>query len=48
MTPAALASSEIAFRAFGWTNIIFFTGVVIATAKYHHKMGGRGNRPRGT
>ena len=37
MTPAALTSKDIAFRAFGWTNVIFFTGVVIATVKYHHR-----------
>ena len=37
MTPAALTSPDFAFRAFGWTNIIFFTGVVFVTVKYHHK-----------
>ena len=48
MSPAALTSPDIAFRAFGWTNVVFFTGVVFATVKYHHKMGGKGNGPRGT
>ena len=37
MSPAALTSPDIAFRAFGWTNVVFFTGVVFATVKYHHK-----------
>lgn len=36
MSPAALASKDFAFRAFGWTNLIFFTGVVVVTVKYHH------------
>ena len=48
MTPAALASPDMGFRAFAWTNVIFFTGVVIVTAKYHHKMGGKGKGPRET
>jgi hypothetical protein len=48
MTPAVLASPNMAFRAFGWTNVVFFTMVVVVTVKYHHKMGGKGNRPRGT
>ena len=46
MTPAALTSPDIAFRAFGWTNVVFFTGVVVVTVKYHHKMGGKGNGSR--
>ena len=37
MSPAALASQDFAFRAFGWMNLIFFTGVVAVTVKYHHK-----------
>lgn len=37
MSPAALISQDFAFRAFGWTNVIFFTGVVIVTVKYHHR-----------
>ncbi len=48
MSPAALTSPDFAFRAFGWTNFFFFTGVVAVTVKYHHKMGGKGNGPRGT
>ena len=34
---AALISKDFAFRAFGWTNLFFFTGVVVVTVKYHHK-----------
>lgn len=37
MSPAALVSQDFAFRAFGWTNLVFFTGVVIVTVKYHKK-----------
>lgn len=37
MSPVALTSKDFAFRAFGWTNVIFFTGVVVVTIKYHHK-----------
>jgi uncharacterized protein with PQ loop repeat len=37
MTPAVLASQNMAFRAFGWTNLVFFTVVVLVTVKYHHK-----------
>ena len=37
MSPAALASQDFAFRAFGWTNLVFFTGVVFVTVKYHHR-----------
>lgn len=37
MSPAALTSSDFGFRAFGWMNIIFFTGVVVVTVKYHHR-----------
>lgn len=48
MTPAAVISQDIGFRAFGWMNVIFFTGVVVVTIKYHHKMGGKGSGPRGT
>lgn len=36
MSPAALISKDFAFRMFGWTNLIFFTGVVFVTLKYHH------------
>ena len=35
MSPAALMSQDIAFRLFGWTNLIFFTVVVVVAAKYH-------------
>ena len=37
MSPEALASPDSAFRIFGWMNLIFFTGVVFVTVKYHHK-----------
>ncbi len=37
MSPGALTSKDFAFRAFGWTNLFFFTGVVFVTVKYHHK-----------
>jgi len=37
MSPAAFISKDFAFCAFGWTNLVFFTGVVIVTVKYHHK-----------
>ena len=48
MSPVAFASQDFAFRAFGWTNVVFFTGVVVVTVKYHHKFRGTGNGPRGT
>ncbi|OQA57931.1 MAG: hypothetical protein BWY42_00213 [Candidatus Omnitrophica bacterium ADurb.Bin277] len=35
MSPAALRSSDIAFRLFGWTNLVFFTAVVAVAVKYH-------------
>ena len=34
MTPAALTSTDIAFRVFGVMNIIFFTAVLFFTLKY--------------
>lgn len=37
MTPAAFVSQDLAFKLFGWTNLIFFTVAVIVTVKYHHK-----------
>ena len=37
MSPGALTSPDIAFRAFGWMNVVFFSGVVVVTVKYHHK-----------
>ena len=45
MTPAALTSPDFAFRSFGWTNVIFFTGVVAVTVKYHHRFN---NKKEGT
>jgi len=40
MSPAALASKDVTFYWFGWMNLIFFTGVVVVTVKYHHKFRG--------
>jgi hypothetical protein len=37
MSPAAFLSQDFAFKLFGWTNLIFFTVVVIVALKYHHK-----------
>jgi len=37
MLPSVLTSPDFAFRAFGWVNTLFFTGVVAVTVKYHHK-----------
>jgi len=34
MSPAALTSKDIAFRAFGITNLIFFTAVTFVTLRY--------------
>jgi uncharacterized protein with PQ loop repeat len=34
MSPAALTSDDFAFRAFGYTNLIFFTAVVFVALKY--------------
>jgi uncharacterized protein with PQ loop repeat len=34
MSPAALTSEDVAFRAFGITNLIFFTVVVVVALKY--------------
>lgn len=34
MSPNALTSTDFAFRAFGWTNLFFFTGVLAVTIKY--------------
>ena len=44
MSPAALTSQDFAFRAFGWMNVIFFTGVVVVTVKYHHRFKKKGTR----
>ena len=46
MSPGALTSQDFAFRVFGWMNIIFFTGVVFVTVKYHHKFQGTENGKR--
>ncbi|HNX67869.1 MAG TPA: hypothetical protein PLL75_03650 [Candidatus Omnitrophota bacterium] len=37
MSPGALTSKDATFYWFGWMNLIFFTGVVFVTVKYHHK-----------
>ena len=34
-TPVALMSADIAFKAFGISNIVFFTGVMYHVLKYH-------------
>lgn len=44
MSPAAFMSKELSFRLFGYTNLIFFTAVVVVTLKYHHKFGKKGKR----
>jgi len=41
MTPAALKSSDLAFRLFGYTNALFFTVVVFFIFYYRWKPGGR-------
>lgn len=41
MSPAALTSQDVAFRAFGITNLLFFTVVVVVTLKYR-----RGKKPQ--
>ena len=41
MTPQSLRSSDIAFRAYGVMNIIFFTLVVIFILKYRVKPGAK-------
>ena len=37
MSPAALTSKDIAFHAFGITNVIFFTAVTFVTVFYHKR-----------
>ena len=37
MSPSALTSKDIAFRAFGITNLIFFTAVTFVTLWYRKK-----------
>lgn len=44
MSPAALQSQDFAFRVFGWMNLVFFSGVVVVTVKYHHVFKKRGIR----
>jgi uncharacterized protein with PQ loop repeat len=34
-TPAALMSSDIAFKSFGFTNIFLFSGVMFCVLKFH-------------
>ncbi|MBI3252419.1 MAG: hypothetical protein HYZ52_03765 [Candidatus Omnitrophica bacterium] len=41
MTPQALRSSDIAFKAYGIVNIIFFSLVVFFILKYRKQNGGR-------
>ena len=40
MTPRALTSSDLAFKLFGITNIIFFSLVVFFTVKYRRSKKG--------
>ncbi len=47
MSPAALTSQDFAFRIFGLTNLVFFTGVVVVTVKYHHIFKKKGLGTRG-
>ena len=37
MSPAALTSDDLAFKAFGWTNLIFFTAVAFVAFKYRER-----------
>jgi hypothetical protein len=37
MTPTALRSDDPAFRAFGWTNVILFTAVVVQVLRFRSK-----------
>jgi uncharacterized protein with PQ loop repeat len=41
MSPSALTSKDIAFRAFGITNLIFFTAVAFTTLWYRKNKQGR-------
>jgi len=34
MSPAAVRSSDPAFRIFGWMNLVFFTGVVVQVLRF--------------
>ena len=47
MSPAAFMSHELSFRLFGYTNVIFFTGVVVVTVKYHHRFSKKTRRSTG-
>lgn len=44
MSPVALMSKELSFRLFGYSNLIFFTGVVFVTIQYHHRFTKREQR----
>ena len=37
MSPAAVRSSDLAFRLFGWMNLVFFTGVVVQVLRFREK-----------
>ena len=37
MTPQALRSQDLAFRAYGMVNIVFFSAVVFLVLKYHSR-----------
>lgn len=37
MAPAAFHSPDPAFRAFGWTNLVLFTAVVIQVLRFRRK-----------
>ena len=37
MAPAAFRSSDPAFRAFGWTNLVLFSAVVVQVLRFRRK-----------
>ncbi|OGX29333.1 MAG: hypothetical protein A3B78_01455 [Omnitrophica WOR_2 bacterium RIFCSPHIGHO2_02_FULL_67_20] len=37
MSPAAVRSSDPAFRLFGWMNLVLFTGVVVQVLRFRDK-----------
>jgi hypothetical protein len=39
MSPAAVRSSDPAFRIFGWMNLVLFTGVVVQVLRFREKRG---------
>jgi uncharacterized protein with PQ loop repeat len=39
MSPAAFTSQDFAFRAFGYTNLVFFSAVAVVSIRY--RMGGK-------